>query len=136
MVKCFPTMGETQVQSLGWKNPLEKKMATHFSTLPWMEEPGRLQSMGSQRDITERLHFHFQVSISVEISTFAFFATKLQNFFRLAKYQLWPFNNNPAFLLSEFLTIVVLLFLNLSTSGASFQWNQTLFILSCQDYFA
>ena len=49
MVKCFPTMWETQVQSLGWKSPLEKKMATHSSTLPWMEEPGRLQSMGSQR---------------------------------------------------------------------------------------
>ena len=46
-------MWETQVQSLGWENPLEKEMATHSSTLtwkiPWMEEPGRLQSMGLQR---------------------------------------------------------------------------------------
>ena len=52
-VKCLPTMRETQVQSLGWEDPLEKEMATHASTLawkiPWMEEPGRLQSMGWQR---------------------------------------------------------------------------------------
>ena len=53
MVKHLPTMRETQVQSLGWEDPLEKEMATHSSTLawkiPWMEERGRLQSMGSQR---------------------------------------------------------------------------------------
>ena len=53
MVKCLPTMGKTQVQSLGWEYPLEKEMATHCSILawkiPWMEEPGRLQSMGLQR---------------------------------------------------------------------------------------
>ena len=53
MVKCLPTMQETWVQSLGWEDPLEKEMATHSSTLawriPWMEEPGRLQSMGLQR---------------------------------------------------------------------------------------
>ena len=45
-------MRETQVRSLGWEDPLEKEMATHSSTLawriPWREEPGRLQSMGSQ----------------------------------------------------------------------------------------
>ena len=44
---------ETHVQFLGEEDPLEKEMATHSSTLawkiPWMEEPGRLQSMGSQR---------------------------------------------------------------------------------------
>ena len=53
MVKNLPAVRETQVQSLGWEDPLEKEMATHSSTLawkiPWMEEPGRLQSMGSQR---------------------------------------------------------------------------------------
>ena len=53
MVKHLPAMRETRVQSLGWDNPLEKEMATHSSTLawkiPWIEEPGRLQSMGSQR---------------------------------------------------------------------------------------
>ena len=46
-------MWETQVRSLGREDPLEKEMATHSSTLawkiPWREEPGRLQSMGSQR---------------------------------------------------------------------------------------
>ena len=53
MVKNLPAIWETQVRSLGWEDPLEKKMATHSSTLawkiPWMKEPGRLQSMGSQR---------------------------------------------------------------------------------------
>ena len=53
MVKRLPTMKETWVWSLGREDPLEKEMATHSSTLawkiPWMEEPGRLQSMGSQR---------------------------------------------------------------------------------------
>ena len=53
MVKHLSTMWETRVQSLGQEDILEKEMATHFSTLawkiPWMEEPGRLQSMGSQR---------------------------------------------------------------------------------------
>ena len=52
-VKRLPTMWETQVQSLGREDLLEKEMATHSSTLawkiPWMEECGRLQSMGSQR---------------------------------------------------------------------------------------
>ena len=47
------TMLETQVQSLGWEDPLEKEMAIHSSTIawkiPWTEEPGRLQSMGLQR---------------------------------------------------------------------------------------
>ena len=46
-------MWETQVQSPGWEDPLEKGMATHPSTLaweiPWTEEPGRLQFMGMQR---------------------------------------------------------------------------------------
>ena len=52
-LKCLPGMQETRVQSLDWEDPLEKEMATHSSTLawriPWREEPGRLQSMGSQR---------------------------------------------------------------------------------------
>ena len=53
MVKRMPTTRETWVRSLGREDPLEKEMETHSSTLawkiPWMEEPGRLQSMGSQR---------------------------------------------------------------------------------------
>ena len=53
MVKRLSTMWDTWVKSLGWGDPLEKEMATHSSTLawkiPWMEEPGRLQAMGSRR---------------------------------------------------------------------------------------
>ena len=53
MVKSLSAVRETQVRSLGWEDPLEKEMATHSSTLagkiPWTEEPGRLQSMGSLR---------------------------------------------------------------------------------------
>ena len=53
MVTCLPTLQETQVRSLGGKDPLVKEMATHSSILAWkiprIEEPGRLQSMGSQR---------------------------------------------------------------------------------------
>ena len=52
-VKSLPAMQETGVQSLGWEDSLEKEMATHCSILawriPWTEEPGGLQSMGSQR---------------------------------------------------------------------------------------
>ena len=51
--KDSPAVQEMQVPSLGWEDPLEKGIATHSSTLawriPWTEEPGRIQSMGSQR---------------------------------------------------------------------------------------
>ena len=53
MVKDLPAMQEAQLQSLGREDPLEKRIATHFSILawriPWTEEPGGLQSMGLQR---------------------------------------------------------------------------------------
>ena len=53
IVKHLPAVQETQVRLLHWEGPLEKGMATHSSILvwriPWIEEPGRLQSMGSQR---------------------------------------------------------------------------------------
>ena len=60
MVKNPPAKQEMQVQSLDLKDPLEKEMATHSSILvweiPWTEEPGRLQSMGSYRvRMTEQL---------------------------------------------------------------------------------
>ena len=60
IVKNLPAMRETWVQSLGWEDPLQKGMATHSSilawTIPWTEEPGRLQSMGLQEsDTTETL---------------------------------------------------------------------------------
>ena len=52
-VKCLPAMRETRVQSQDGEDPLEREMATHSSALawrvPWLEEPGRLQSMGLQR---------------------------------------------------------------------------------------
>ena len=53
MVKHLPAIQETWIRSVGREDPLEKEMATHCSTIAWkiarMEEPGRLQSMGSQR---------------------------------------------------------------------------------------
>ena len=53
LVKNLPAMWETWVPSLGWEDPLEEGMATHCSVLawriPWTEEPGGLQSLGSQR---------------------------------------------------------------------------------------
>ena len=53
MVTNPPAMQKTQVQSLGWEDPLEKEMATHFTIpawrAPWTEKPGGLQSMGLQR---------------------------------------------------------------------------------------
>ena len=61
--KNLPGMWEIQVQSLGWKDPLEKEMTTHSSVLaweiPWTEQPGGLQSMGSQRvghDLATKQH--------------------------------------------------------------------------------
>ena len=52
-IKRLPAKQETRVQSLGWEDPLEKEMATHSSIpawrIPWTEEPGGLQSTGSQR---------------------------------------------------------------------------------------
>ena len=60
-VKCLSTMLETWVRSLGREDPLEKEMATHSSTLawkiPWMEDPGGLQS--TESDMTDQLHFFF-----------------------------------------------------------------------------
>ena len=53
MVKNLPSVQETWVRSLGWENPLKKRMTTHFSILAcrilWIEELGRLQSMGLKR---------------------------------------------------------------------------------------
>ena len=60
MVKNLLVMQETWVLSLGWEDPLEKEMATHSSILawriPWTEEPGGLQSIGSQSDLSEQLN--------------------------------------------------------------------------------
>ena len=72
IVKNLPVMQETWALSLAWEDLLEKGMGTHSSILawriPWKEEPGRLQSMGSQRVMTKQLkhthahtHTHTQV---------------------------------------------------------------------------
>ena len=82
MVKNLPTMWETWVCSLGWEDPLEKGMATHSSKLVWTiprtEEPGGLQSIGSQRvRHDERLtHTHWKhgirsVFLTVQVFLFA-----------------------------------------------------------------
>ena len=71
MVKNLPAMRETQVQSLGWEDPLEKGMATHSNILawriPWTEEPGRLYSPwgGKESDTTEWLAIHLKLIYSV-----------------------------------------------------------------------
>ena len=56
MVKNLPPLQETQIQSLGQEDLLEKRVATHSSILagriPWTEEPGWLESMGSQKSLT------------------------------------------------------------------------------------
>ena len=71
MVKRLPVMQENWVRSQSREDSLEKEMATHSSTLAWkilwIEEPGRLQSMGL--DPTERFHFHFN-SLSIRPSRF------------------------------------------------------------------
>ena len=71
MVNHLSTMWETQVQSPGWEDPLEKGIAIHSSTIawriPWTEEPGRLQPMGLQRvghDLATSLHFTWTVIVS------------------------------------------------------------------------
>ena len=68
MVKRLPTMRESWIHSLGRQDPLEKEMATHSSTLawgiPWMEEPGGLQSMELQKSgtrLSSFTFFHFTV---------------------------------------------------------------------------
>ena len=74
MVKNLLAMWKTWVQSLGQEDPLEKEMATHSSTLawkiPWMEKPGRLQSMGLQRvghDLATSLQFRHKVFSTKEL---------------------------------------------------------------------
>ena len=68
MVKNLPAVQETQVQAPGWEDPMVKEMATHSSILAqetlWTEEPGELQSMGSQSDMTEQLtDFRFKANM-------------------------------------------------------------------------
>ena len=72
MVKNLTAMQESWVWSLGWENPLEEGMATHSSILawriPWTEDPGRLQSMGSRRVRHNWTHTHTYTCIYVHVS--------------------------------------------------------------------
>ena len=69
----MPTRQETWVQSLGWDDPLEKGMATHSSILsrkiPWTEEPGGVQSMGSQRVGHDWVTFTFTFFLNFQVDT-------------------------------------------------------------------
>ena len=75
MVENLPVMQETQVQSLGWEAPLEKGKATHFRILawriPWTEEPGRLQSLGSQR-----VGHNWTTNTHMQTSVFRYYLSK------------------------------------------------------------
>ena len=68
MVKNLPSMWETWVQSLGWEDPLEEGMATHTSILVWRipcsEEPGWVQSMGSQR-VGDDFYISYFLAVSI-----------------------------------------------------------------------
>ena len=69
MVKSLPAVRETQVQSLGQEDSLEKAMATYSSILawkiPWMEEPGRLHGVAdSQTRLSDITFFHFQTNFT------------------------------------------------------------------------
>ena len=76
-IKKLPAVQETQVQSLGQEDPLEKEMATHTSILSWeilwTEEPGRLQLMECQRtDMTEQLDNRFIHLLEAYVATVPF----------------------------------------------------------------
>ena len=85
-VKRLPTTWETQVQSLGREDPLEKEMATHSSSLawkiPWTEEPGRLQSMGSQR-----VGHDWATSLSLSLSLIYLGASQVAQWWSACQYR-------------------------------------------------
>ena len=96
-LKCLPAMRETWVQSLGWEDPLEKGMATHSSILawriPWREEPGGLQSMGSQRvrhDWAISFHFSMPSDIYIYIGFHTSFRIIFFYFLLKTPLEFWP----------------------------------------------
>ena len=95
MVKRLPAMQETWIQSQGWKDLPEKEMATHSSTLawkiPWMEEPGRLQSMGLQRDITLLTKIHLVKAMVFPIVIYGYegWTIKKAEHRRIDAFELW-----------------------------------------------
>ena len=105
MVKNLPTMWETWVCSLGWEDPLEKGMATHSSmlvwTVPWIEEPGGLQSTGLQRvrhdwwlRHTHCKHGIRNVLLTVQVFPFANGSDFSRNKFVIGKNSHWVFMRN------------------------------------------
>ena len=88
MVKNPPAMQETLVWSLGQEDPLDKEMATHSSTLawriPWMEKPGGLQSMGSQR-VRHNCVTNFSFSTFLSFTSCGFYLPKLQIIYKMDK---------------------------------------------------
>ena len=86
MIKNPPAMQETWVRSLGWEDSLEKGMAVHSSILawriPWIEDPGRLQSLWSQSQ-TQLSNFHsltFSIYLRTAMSSFIFYIETLTHF--------------------------------------------------------
>ena len=79
MVKNPPAMWETWVRSLGWEDPLEEDMATHSSILawriPWTEEPGELQSIGSERVGHDWATFTGSVKLTHEINHYNYWGS-------------------------------------------------------------
>ena len=95
MVKNLPAMQETWVQSLVQKDPLEKGMATHSSILawriPWTEEPGRLQSMGSQRVRHDWVTFYLRFSYNSLFCLCIYFFLLFSDFKHIVwNYHLFP----------------------------------------------
>ena len=97
-VKNLPAMQETWVQSLGWEDPLENGMATHSSILawriPWADEPGGLQSMGSQR-----VRHYWETNTFTSLSRFMFHILHLSVSHSALSNSLWPHGLYPARLL-------------------------------------
>ena len=92
VVKCLPTMRETWVQSLCWEDPLKKEIATHSSTLawktPWTEEPGRLQTMESQRvehDWATSLSLLLEIVPFIDLKMFLCLLIFFSHLFNIAK---------------------------------------------------
>ena len=98
MVKCLPAMWETQFRSLGQEDPLEKEMATHFSTLawkiPWTGAGWTLVHGATELDTTERLHFasrHFRALKEIKrwLTTKIKFLYMFNYIIRRVKRQIW-----------------------------------------------
>ena len=133
-LKHLPGMWETWVQSLGREDPLEKEMATHSSTLawriPWREESGRLQSMGSQRvghDWATYLTLPYLIPISAIIRVrFCFILPCFifVSFYHVViKYELWVRNGHTSLLSTILLELALRSTCILRSSWKSVLWT-------------